>query len=183
MGARRTGWRAGLASREGGLAVEFALLASIILLVFGGLIDLVSLVAKTREMERSSTHVAAILTSCPRQGSDGCLNRTMQDYRDRKANALLGLPASATVGIAQISRVRGALNVCSGPMTYLETEVAARALSVLADGDTAIVVVIQSDHRTLLPGIARLFMSRTDRTLRRWTISVYDSQAVSCGVS
>ncbi|MEA1834042.1 hypothetical protein U8607_18290 [Methylobacterium durans] len=177
------GWRAGLSDREGGLGVEFALLASILLVVFGGVIDLVSLSGKTREMERSSTHVAAILTSCPRQGSDGCLSRTMQDYRDRKANALVGLPSAASVGIAQISRVRGALHVCAGPMTYLDADVAQAAQSVLADGDTAIVVVIQADYRTLLPGIARAFMSQTGRTLRRWTISVYDSQAVSCGVT
>ncbi|KAB1072841.1 TadE/TadG family type IV pilus assembly protein [Methylobacterium planeticum] len=179
-GARIRGPGIRRASRDGSLTVEFALLAAVLLMILGGLIDIVRLSGMNREMERSSTQIAAILTSCLATGDGACFRNTLLNYLDRQSNALVSLPSNTSaaprrtlVSIVQVAKVDDALRVCAGNTTYLDPDVAQSASAVLSNRNTAVVVVIETDYVSLLPKLTEVFLHQTGSRLRAWTTSVY----------
>ncbi|MGU3536753.1 TadE/TadG family type IV pilus assembly protein [Methylobacterium sp. A54F] len=168
------------ACRRGAAAVEFALLAALLLLLLAGLIDLVGLSGKGRELERASTEIANAIAQCKDTSDGSCVTNTIGLYKNRVANALVLLPADATLSMVQIAKVGGLLRICAGNATYLDPEVAASANTLLADQDSAIVVLLQASHTAMLPALSRLFLGQTSRRLSRFATSVYVSQSPAC---
>ncbi|WP_336488855.1 TadE/TadG family type IV pilus assembly protein [Methylobacterium nigriterrae] len=174
--------RRGLAAdRRGGVAVEFAIVATILIAILAGLVDLVTISSINRDIERSSTQIAALLTSCTRSSDQSCLTNTINLYLNREANVLVRYdPNKVRVSIAQISEASGALRICAGNMTYLDSDVSASALNLLGDKDNAIVVLIQIDYTALFQSITRAFTGSAVSSLRGWTTAVQSSGSNVC---
>ncbi|MDP4022472.1 hypothetical protein Q8W71_07550 [Methylobacterium sp. NEAU 140] len=169
-------------ARRGAAAVEFALLATMLMSLTAAAIDLINISAFNREIERSSTQIASAIVSCPASSTPGylsCTTDTIQAYTDRKANVLVRFP-SMTLGILQINEVSGAIRVCRGTSTSVDADIAARALAVLNELDVAIVVVMSMTYRPYLPQITRLFTGTTTNDLRGYTIAVQVSNVKLC---
>ncbi|MEA1832242.1 hypothetical protein U8607_09115 [Methylobacterium durans] len=168
-----------LPAREGSAIVEFALVATTLIYLVAGVIDLVAMSGINREIERASTQLAAAIASCPTGGSTSCVTDTMDLYRTRKANVLMRYPA-ATLSMAQINEVSGAIKVCAGNLTYLDADVQTSALSLLYDRDVGIVVMIQMDYQTIFPSVTRLFTGASLPHLRGWSVAVQMSDKQIC---
>lgn len=169
------------ADRRGAIAVEFAFVATILIGCLAALMDLISISSINRDIERSSTQVANLITSCARSTDQSCVSSTMNAYIARQANGLVRYPAAGVkVSIAQISEAGGALKICAGNMTYLESDVSTSALALLADKDNAIIVIISIDYTPLFPVLTTLFTGSASRTLRGWTTAVQSSGANVC---
>ncbi|GJD62420.1 hypothetical protein [Methylobacterium frigidaeris] len=163
------------------MAVEFALLATVLLTLFAGLIDLIQISAITRDIERSSTQIGTLIASCSRSSDQSCTTNTMNTYMARQANALIRYSQNQpTVSMAQISESNNTLKICAGNMTYLESDILASALALMADKDNAIVVVIQIKYAALFPLISRYFTGSTGYTIRGWTTTVHSSGSNVC---
>lgn len=168
-------------SERASVAVEFALLATTLLLLFAGLIDFIQISTITRDIERTSTQIGSLIASCSRLSDQSCTTNTMNAYMARQANTLVRYSQNQpTVSMAQISESNNALKICVGNMTYLESDVSSSALTLMSDKDNAIVVVIQIKYVALFPLISRLFTGTTGTTLRGWTTTVYSSGSSTC---
>jgi Flp pilus assembly protein TadG len=169
------------ADRRGALAVEFAFVATILIACLAGMMDLIAISAMSRDIERSSTQVANLITSCSRSTDASCVSKTIDAYIARQANSLVRYPAATVqVSIAQVSEAGNTLKICLGNMTYLESDVSAAVLALLADKDNAIVVIISIAYRPFFPVITALYTGSADRTLRGWTTAVQSSGANVC---
>lgn len=168
-------------SARASVAVEFALLATILLMLFAGLVDFIQISTITRDIERSSTQIGSLIASCSRSSDQSCTTNTMNAYMARQANTLVRYSQNQpTVSMAQISESNNAIKICAGNMTYLESDVSSGALALMSDKDNAIVVVIQIKYVALFPLISRLFTGTTGTTLRGWTTTVHSSGSSVC---
>lgn len=168
--------------RGGSLAVEFALLAAMLMALIAVGIDLTNISAFNREIERSTTQVAAAITSCPASSTPGylsCTTDTIQQYTDRKVNVLVRYP-TMTLSIVQINEVSNAIRVCSGTATTLDADITTRALAVLNDLDVAIVVVMAMTYTPYIPQVSKLFTGTTTNALRGYTIAVQVGNVKLC---
>lgn len=162
--------------------VEFAVLSIILLMFAAAGVDFANISGYNREIERSTTQIAAAITSCPaaKPGENSsCTRDTITQYMDRKANALIRFPAMQ-VSIIQITKTSGAIRVCSGNGTYLDADIKARALAVLDDKDAAIVVVMSMNYLSFLPVLTSLYIGGPAKVLRGFTIAVQAGNAQVC---
>ena len=167
---------------RGSAVVEFAFLATILLVCVAGAFDLISISAANREIERSTTQVAGIITSCPPPTTPGfgsCVTDTIRQYTDRKINALIRYP-DMSLSIVQINKVAGAIKVCSGTATYLEADVQTKAISVMSDKDVAFAVTMYVTYKPQFSVLTKLFTGTSTNNLRGFTIAVQQSNAVIC---
>ncbi len=167
--------------RRGGLTVEFAFIATILIAALAGLMDLITMSSMNRDIERSSTQVANVITSCSRSSDQSCVTKTINSYLSRRVNSLVRYSASSvSVSIAQVSKAGTDLRICVGNMTYLETDVAASVQALLADKDNAIVVIISIAYSPIFPVLTKAFTGSTGRTMRGWSTAVQSSGANAC---
>lgn len=168
-------------SGRGSVAVEFALLTTSLLTLFAGLVDFIQISTITRDIERSSTQIGSLIASCSRSSDQSCTTNTMNAYIARQDNALVRYSQNRpTISMAQVSESNGALKICAGNMTYLESDVSASALALMADKDNAIVVVIQIQYVALFPVISRLYTGIASSTIKGWTTTVHSSGSNVC---
>lgn len=168
--------------RGGAVAVEFALVATILLTLIAASVDLISISGFNREIERSTTQVAAAVTSCPSPSTAGfasCVTDTIKGYSDRKINTLVRYP-SMTLSMVQIVEVSNAIRICTGTATYLPTDVSQSALAILNDKDSAIVVLMSMTYQPIFPYLLRVFTGSSTANLRGYTIAVQASNSVVC---
>ncbi|GJE59860.1 TadE/TadG family type IV pilus assembly protein [Methylobacterium trifolii] len=166
----------------GGAIVEFAFLATILLACTAGAVDVISISGFNREIERTTKQVAGLVTSCPSSATAGygsCITDTIQQYTARKANTLIRYPTMA-LSIVQVNEISGAIRVCTGTATYLESDVQTKALAVLSEKDLAVVVVMSMTYTPLFSAISQIFTGSTTSTLRGYTIAVQASNTVAC---
>lgn len=164
--------------RDGGLAVEFAFVSIILIVIMGGIVDVMAMSSISRDIERSSTRIGEVLISCSRSLDSKCQINTLQALIDRPRNVLVRV-TEASMSIAQVAKVGGAFRVCSGNMTFVASDVAASAGKVLAEGDTAIIVLLTGTYRPLLP-IGRLYGGSATKQFRNWTTSIQASNSPAC---
>ncbi|KQT61114.1 hypothetical protein ASG52_17960 [Methylobacterium sp. Leaf456] len=182
MRARLRTPRDWLADRDGSVLVEFAVLSIVLLMFSAAGVDLANIAGYHREIERSTTQIAAAITSCPPSSTPGyvsCTTDTIKDYTARKANTLIRFP-TMELSIMQINKVSGAIRVCAGTGTYLDADIKTRALAVLDDKDVAIVVVMSMNYLAFLPVLTKLYVGSGSKTLRGFTIAVQASNAQVC---
>ncbi|MGY2051012.1 hypothetical protein [Methylobacterium sp. JK268] len=167
--------------RRGSVAIEFGLVALILIALAAGGLDLANIASLNRDIERSTTQIAAAITSCPASSTPGylsCTTDTIQQYTDRKANALVRTPGAALT-IMQVNRISGKIRVCAGTGTYLDPDVTTSAMAVMSDKDVAIVVVMAMTYTPYL-GLTARFTGAAASALRGYTVAVQASNVQLC---
>ena len=135
-----------------------------------GSIDLVFLVSAGRDLDRTSTQIAAMVTSgC---NDSECTRTRISDYRDRKDNALVLYP-NATVRMVTLTKRNNAISVCSGYTTYIDPATQTLAMSVLDNDDSAVAVTLELNYVPFLPLSVATFATAAKTNLVRNTIGVY----------
>ncbi|MFE1600898.1 hypothetical protein [Methylobacterium sp. ID0610] len=170
--------------------MEFALLATILIALSAAGVDLINLTTLTREIERSTTQLAAAITSCPASSTPGyasCTTDTIKQLTDRKTNALVTLirllrdPTNQPqLSIIQVNKVNGAIRVCAGTATYLDADINTSALQILGDKDVAIVVLITGTYVPYVGFMSKLFTGTETSALRGYTVAVQVSNVQLC---
>lgn len=172
--------RAFRSAREGAIAVEFALISTVLLTLFGVVLDFSIMFYAKRDAERASTLLARTLTSCPAntttntaltwRGTD-CVTATMNLLKDRMPNVLVNFP-DATFGMASIQRVGSTIRMCPGNMTYLEGDMQASALALLKDNDAGALAYLRITYRPLLPSTMATYLTGSSTAFREYTVDV-----------
>ncbi|WP_171069991.1 hypothetical protein [Methylobacterium terricola] len=163
------------------MTVEFALVGTVLALLFAGIIDLFQFSTITRDVERSSAQIANLIASCSRSSDQSCTTNTMNTVIAKQANAMIRYYRSGLVmSMAQISESNNTLKVCAGNMTYLEPDVAASALAQMADKDNAIVVVVQIRYVAMFARVSQVFTGSASSIIRGWTTVVNSSGSNAC---
>jgi hypothetical protein len=168
------------AARDGAIAVEFALISTVLLTLFAVTLDLSFMFYAKRDAERASTFLTHTLTSCPAntttntalawRGTD-CVTATMNLLKDRMPNVLVNFP-DVTFGMASIQRVSGAIRMCPGNMTYLEGDMQTSALSVLKDNDAGALAYLTITYKPFLPQLVYTYLSSSSAIFRQYTVDV-----------
>lgn len=166
------------ADQNGSVTIEFALLMVVLLMVAAAGVDLANISGLNREIERSTTQIAAAIASCP-PDQQGCMSDTRMDYMSRSANTLIRF-SSMQLTIMQITKFAGGIRVCSGNGTYLDSDIMTNAKGVLDDNNSAIVVVISTTYLPFLPVFTKLFIGGTSTNLSGHAIAVTHILAPIC---
>lgn len=132
--------------RSGAAAVEFAILASVLLALAGGAVDLIDRQTRQREVNRISVEVAEALAHCP---DSDCVRKGVQDLIEAGAVVLEATPG-AVLGVAEVTEVDGALVVLQGTMTYLPADVQTEARAVLENRDVGVAVLVTYADKPLM---------------------------------
>lgn len=164
--------------QNGSVTIEFALLMVFLLMVAAAGTDLANISSLNREIERSTTQIAAAIASCP-IAQQGCVQQTRTDYLARQANTLIRF-SSVQLTIMQVVKNADAIRVCVGNGTYLDSDIMANARSVLDDGNLGVVVVISTTYLPFLPVFTKLFIGGTSTNLSGHTIAVSHIYAPIC---
>lgn len=167
-------------AQEGAIAVEFALISTVMLTLFAVALDFSFMFYARRDAERASTLLAHALTSCPAntttnttlawRGTD-CVTATMNLLKDRMPNVLVNFP-DVTFGMASIQRVGTAIRMCPGNMTYLESDMQSSALALLKDNDAGALAYLKITYKPFLPGLISAYVTGSGTTFRQYTIDV-----------
>ena len=167
-------------AREGAVAVEFALISTVLLALFAVVLDFSIMFYAKRDAERASTLLAHTLTSCPAntttntllawRGTD-CVTATMNLLKDRIPNVLVNFP-DVTFGMASIQRVGDVIRMCPGNMTYLESDMQTSALAVLKDKDAGALAYLTITYKPFLPNLIAQYMMGSSTTFREYTVDV-----------
>lgn len=148
---------------SGAAALEFGLIAPILVVLAGGVIDLVDEQTRRREVDRISVEIAEALASCP---TTDCVRKGVNDIIAGSAVVLDEAPGG-TVGTAEITRSGSTLVVLQGSMTYLPDDVKTEALAVLEDQDVGIAVVVNYTYKPMFGMI-----SPGNKTVRRFAVGL-----------
>lgn len=166
------------ADQNGSVTIEFALLMVFLLMVAAAGVDLANISGLNREIERSTTQIAAAIASCPPK-QEGCMGDTRMHYMSRSANTLIRF-SSVQLTIMQINKIAGGIRVCSGNGTYLDGDIMTNAKGVLDDNNSAVVVVISTTYLPFLPVFTKLFIGGTSTNLSGHAIAVTHIFAPIC---
>ncbi len=125
----------------GAAAVEFALIATFLFVLLGGVLDLSQLVTARRDAERVAVEVAQTLAAC---NNTSCILQAGQVIMDGNANAFL-TTSKPTVSWAYVSRNGSKILVSFGNMTYLEADLEAAAkIALPANNDNGVCTMVKS---------------------------------------
>jgi Flp pilus assembly protein TadG len=152
--------------RRGTAAIEFALIASFMLVFLAVILEIITMVSAARDTNRVATQVAiAIATSCD---DEACVKSMAQVFSDRRVNFLVPV-RDLVVSIREVIREKDAIQAANGG-DALADDVVAAALEVLSDGDTGVVAVVSGTSIHLLASF--LPLATTDGTMRAISIAV-----------
>ncbi|AMJ58945.1 hypothetical protein AXW83_00300 [Bosea sp. PAMC 26642] len=142
-----------VATDESGVAaVEFALLATLLLTLLAGGVDLTNALIVQRDVDRLSNELAQALVGC---GDESCVIKNGSDINARLSNIAPGLDGIA-VGFANVQRISDAIVAQGGNMTYLPADMTTLAKSVLpADKDWGVATLITYTHTPILLSFAK----------------------------
>lgn len=165
-------------TEQSGLAsVEFALLSTVLLLLFAGGFDLVYMVSAKRDADRASTLLAHAMATCP---SSSCMSALINSYSPRQANALVRYP-NASLKLYMIQNQNGTIKPCSGTDTILtDAKIIASAKSVLRDDDVGSAVMLTTTYTSILPKALLSYISATGATYTGRTVDVMGNIGAVC---
>lgn len=143
-----------LRDERGAAAVEFAMIATIMLLMAGGGYDMSRLVTARRDAERVAVEVSQTLAACT---TSPCVLQAGQTITARQNNAFL-TTSTPTISWAYVSRVDTRIIVSFGNMTYLPADIDLAAKSALPDNNDNGVCTLVTARITSI-GIVRVWPS------------------------
>lgn len=165
-------------TEQSGLAsIEFALLSTVLLLLFAGGFDLVYMVSAKRDADRTSTLLAHAMATCP---NSSCMSALINSYSPRQANALVRYP-NASVKLYMIQNQNGTIKPCSGTDTILtDPKIIASAKSILRDDDVGSAVMLTTTYNSILPKALLGYISATGATYTGRTVDVMGNIGAVC---
>ena len=163
--------------QSGSASIEFALLSTVLLLIFAGGFDLVYMVSAKRDADRASTLLAHALATCP---NSSCMSTLINSYLPRKANALVRYP-NASIKLYMIQRQNGTIKPCSGTDTILtDAKIITSAKSILRDNDVGSAVVLTTTYNSILPKALLNYASETGATYTGRTVDIMGNIGAVC---
>lgn len=165
-------------TEQSGLAsIEFALLGSVLLLLFAGGFDLVYMVNAKRDADRASTLIARAMASCP---NSSCMSALINSYSPRQANALVRYP-NAAIKLYMIQDQNNVIKPCSGTDTTLvDASTIASAKTIMRDDDVGSAVMLTTTYTSILPKALMGYISATGATYTAHTIDVMGNIGAVC---
>lgn len=148
---------------SGAAAIEFALLATVLVALLGGGVDLIDEQTRRREVERITVEIAEALAQCP---DSDCVRQNVQTLITHNSVILRGVQGGA-LGTAEVARVGSTLVVLQGSMTYLPDDVKREAMAVLESRDVGVAVLLEYQYQ---PPVG-LISSRA-RTIRHFAVAL-----------
>ncbi|WID99558.1 hypothetical protein QO058_22835 [Bosea vestrisii] len=132
--------------------MEFALISTAMFALLSGAVDLTQAITIKRDLNRVAAEAAMVLAACP---NEDCFNQTMQSIMARRANIAPKLP-TMQLGMARFREKNNQIeaNSLGGTMTFLPADLSARALALLADGDSGVAVLATYTHQPIILGLA-----------------------------
>lgn len=163
---------------ESGVAsVEFAILSTVLLLMFAGGFDLVYMAAAKRDADRASMLIAHAMATCP---NTSCMSDLINTYLPRKANALVRHP-NAEMEIYMIQNQDNVIKPCSGTSTTLsDAKLIASAKSLLRDNDVGSAVMMTTRHTSIFPHALLNYISSSGVTYSGRTVDVMGNVGSVC---
>lgn len=163
---------------EAGVAsVEFALLSTVLLLMFAGGFDLVYMVGAKRDADRASMLIAHAMATCP---NSSCMSDLINTYLPRKANALIRYP-NAAVELYMIQEQSNTIKPCSGTSTTLtDAALIASAKNLLRDDDVGSAVIVKTNYVSMFPNAILGYISASGVTYSGRTVDVMGNIGAVC---
>jgi len=152
-----------VADTSGVAAIEFALIATILVALLAGAVDLVDEQTRRREVDRITVEIAEAFAQCP---DSDCVRQNMQTLITNHS-VILSEVSGGSLGVAEVARVSDSLVVLQGSMTYLPDDVKREALAVLEPRDVGVAVLLEYRY---VPPIG--LVSNSTRTIRRLSVSL-----------
>lgn len=149
--------------------MEFALLSTVLLLMFAGGFDIVYMVGAKRDADRASMLIAHAMASCP---DSSCISTLGDIYQQRKANALIRYP-NASVEYYMIQNQYNEINPCSGKLTTLtDTKLITTAKNILRHGDIGSAVLVKTNYVSMFPNAVSSYITSSGVTYSGRTVDV-----------
>lgn len=143
-------WRFRLA-HDGAIAIEFALGAMMLMALLAIAVDLSGALSQKRDVDRLAAQISLAIAECP---NSDCVRTTIEALNQRRQSIFLNVQ-QLTIGMAEFNVKGNTYPVTVGTMTYLPSDVAARAAKVAEDNDVGIAVVIDAKPATYFSGLIR----------------------------
>jgi Flp pilus assembly protein TadG len=165
------------ACHSGVASIEFALLGTVLLVLFAGAFDLVYMVSAKRDADRASTLIAHAMATC---SDSSCMSALVNSYSPRQANALTRYP-NASISLYMIQNQSGTIKPCSGTDTTLtDSKIIASAKSILRDNDVGSAVMLTTTYTSILPKVVLGYISATGATYTGRTVDVMGNIGAVC---
>lgn len=158
-------------------SIEFALLSTVLLILFAGGFDLVYMVGARRDADRAAVLVAHAMATCP---TSSCIPDLIYTYIKRETNALVRYP-SAKIDLYMIQRQNGQIQTCNGTQKLLtDSDVIASAKNILQDNDVGTAVILTTTYTSILPNALMSYISASGVTYRRYAVDVMSNVGPLC---
>jgi Flp pilus assembly protein TadG len=148
---------------SGAAAIEFALIATVLVALFGGAVDLIDEQTRRREVDRVAVEVAEAVARCP---DSDCVRQNIQVLIEKR-DAILGETPGGVLGVAEVTRTGNLIIVLQGSMTYLPDDLKTEALAVLEDKDVGIAVLLSYQYDPLVG-----LFPESSKTIRRYAVAL-----------
>ncbi|KMO37652.1 TadE/TadG family type IV pilus assembly protein [Methylobacterium aquaticum] len=166
-----------LRANRGTASVEFAMISSVLLLMFIGTQDIVFMVNMKRDVDRASVVIARAMSTCQ---NSSCMSDFIDSYITRRANTLVRYQR-ATIDMYMLQKSGGSIRVCSGTKTAMtDTDVLSSAGTIMRDGDIGAAVIITSTYSSVLPNFVKTYINRSGVTYRGYAIDVMTNASAIC---
>jgi Flp pilus assembly protein TadG len=163
--------------KTGVASVEFALLGTVLLLIFAGSFDVVYMVSARRDADRASMLIAHAMATCP---NSSCMSELINTYLPRKANALIRYP-TAPLDIYLIQNQNGTIKPCSGTSTTLsDDKLIASAKNLLRSDDVGSAVMMTTSYLSILPSALLTYISPSGVSYTGRTVDVMGNVGAVC---
>ncbi|MFZ4805670.1 MAG: TadE/TadG family type IV pilus assembly protein [Hyphomicrobiaceae bacterium] len=161
-----------LADRRGTAAIEFVLIANVLLVLLAAVGEIALTIRATRDVHRLASQLSlAVAQTC---ASTSCVEQLARMAVDRGDNYLI-TAERLRVSAQEVSKTNGMLSTSDG-VGLSDPSAAARASAVLAEGDVGVIVTMTatalSPFAALLPPIATWRISATAVAVRRTALPV-----------
>lgn len=160
---------------ESGVAsIEFALLGTVLIVMFTGGFDLVYMISAKRDTDRASMLIAHAMATCPRSS---CMSDFINTYLPRQKNALVRYPSASIelymIQYFKIGNQLPELKPCSGTNTTLNDEkLKVTAKSVLKINDVGSAVLVKTKYTSLFPYAVGKYISSGTQEYEGRTVDV-----------
>lgn len=163
---------------ESGIAsVEFALLSTVLLMMFAGGFDVAYMVGAKRDADRASMLIAHAMATC---SSSSCMSEFINTYLPRKSNALIRYP-SAAIELYLIQNQSSTIKSCSGTSTTLtDSKIIASATSLLRTDDVGSAVILTTSYTSMLPNMVLGYIKSAGETYSGRTVDVMGNVGAVC---
>ena len=144
-----------LRDQRGVAAVEFGLIATIMVVMMAGAVDLSQRVIFQRDLKRFTTSTALALANC--EGGGDCIIKTINAINTRMALLLPGV-ATTELRLGAFSLVNNKIAWDPGLTNVFQGTEEAQAKALLVrEGDTGVLVSVKATHDPIFPSFASLW--------------------------